>query len=151
MLLQNGLYLSFPLSRSTPLRPCRWVSCFSPLFILCVILQSALTLQRTEMDSPPTVVRSLAEDLMLALGPKVYEAGNFIVADALEANCPISFVSQGFCNLTGGVAKLLGLLDFEVIFFTGYSREECLGRNCKFLQGKETDQHTVQAIRKVFF
>jgi len=36
----------------------------------------------------------------------------------------------------------------KLIFFAGYSREECLGRNCKFLQGKDTDQHAVQAIRK---
>jgi hypothetical protein len=45
--------------------------------------------------------RSLAADLMTAIGRKVYEAGNFIVADALQESCPISFVSQGFCSLTG--------------------------------------------------
>ncbi len=54
--------------------------------------------------------RSLAEDLMRALGPKVYEAGNFIVADALQESCPISFVSQGFCDLTGDNGFVLCIL-----------------------------------------
>lgn len=30
---------------------------------------------------------------------------------------------------------------------TGYSPEEVLGRNCRFLQGPETDPETVEAIR----
>jgi len=30
---------------------------------------------------------------------------------------------------------------------TGYSVEEALGRNCRFLQGPETDPDTVEAIR----
>ena len=30
---------------------------------------------------------------------------------------------------------------------TGYSQQESLGRNCRFLQGPETDVHAVQAIR----
>ena len=44
---------------------------------------------------------SLAERLMATLGKRVYEAGNFIVADALQKDCPICFVSDGFCILTG--------------------------------------------------
>lgn len=35
---------------------------------------------------------------------------------------------------------------FEKI--TGYSQDEVIGRNCRFLQGPETDQETRQAIRK---
>ena len=31
---------------------------------------------------------------------------------------------------------------------TGYSPEECLGKNCRFLQGPETDPKAVEAIRK---
>jgi len=31
---------------------------------------------------------------------------------------------------------------------TGYSAEESLGRNCRFLQGKETNAHAVEAIRQ---
>jgi PAS domain S-box-containing protein len=31
---------------------------------------------------------------------------------------------------------------------TGYSPEEAIGRNCRFLQGPETDPKTVEAIRE---
>ncbi len=31
---------------------------------------------------------------------------------------------------------------------TGYSPEESLGRNCRFLQGPDTDQKAVEAIRR---
>lgn len=31
---------------------------------------------------------------------------------------------------------------------TGYSPQEALGRNCRFLQGPETNQNAVEAIRK---
>lgn len=31
---------------------------------------------------------------------------------------------------------------------TGYSPEEAVGRNCRFLQGPDTDPHAVQAIRE---
>ena len=34
------------------------------------------------------------------------------------------------------------------IHLTGYSRKEVLERNCRFLQGKDTDQETVDALRK---
>jgi PAS domain S-box-containing protein len=31
---------------------------------------------------------------------------------------------------------------------TGYTAEEAVGRNCRFLQGEETDPHAVEAIRQ---
>jgi PAS domain S-box-containing protein len=31
---------------------------------------------------------------------------------------------------------------------TGYAPEEALGRNCRFLQGEDTDPHAVEAIRQ---
>ena len=31
---------------------------------------------------------------------------------------------------------------------TGYGPEEAVGRNCRFLQGPDTDPHAVQAIRE---
>jgi len=31
---------------------------------------------------------------------------------------------------------------------TGYPAEEAIGRNCRFLQGADTDQHAVEAIRQ---
>ena len=33
-------------------------------------------------------------------------------------------------------------------FITGYSREETVGRNCRFLQGEDRDQEGIQRIRE---
>lgn len=31
---------------------------------------------------------------------------------------------------------------------TGYSADEAVGRNCRFLQGEDTDPHAIEAIRQ---
>ncbi|KAG2497547.1 hypothetical protein HYH03_004294 [Edaphochlamys debaryana] len=54
---------------------------------------------------------------------------NFVISDPTLPDCPIVFVSDAFLELTG------------------YSREEVLGRNCRFLQGPGTDRSTVDTIR----
>lgn len=53
-----------------------------------------------------------------------------MVADALKPDHPIVFVNNAFVDLTG------------------YSEEQALGRNCRFLQGPRTDPETVQHIRE---
>lgn len=54
---------------------------------------------------------------------------NFVISDPTLPDCPIVFASDAFLDLTG------------------YTREEVLGRNCRFLQGDGTDHATVQQIR----
>nr|AML76573.1 putative LOV domain-containing protein [Posidonia australis] len=54
---------------------------------------------------------------------------NFVIADARLPDNPIIFASDSFLELTE------------------YTREEILGRNCRFLQGPDTDQETVSKIR----
>mmetsp|Transcript_20477 Transcript_20477/g.56774 ORF Transcript_20477/g.56774 Transcript_20477/m.56774 type:complete len:721 (-) Transcript_20477:358-2520(-) len=54
---------------------------------------------------------------------------NFCISDPTLPDCPIVFTSDAFLELTG------------------YSREEVLGRNCRFLQGPQTDQKVVDQIR----
>nr|AML79504.1 putative LOV domain-containing protein [Phacelia campanularia] len=54
---------------------------------------------------------------------------NFVISDPRLPDCPIIYASDSFLELTE------------------YTREEILGRNCRFLQGPETDQATVQKIR----
>ncbi|KAG5520279.1 hypothetical protein RHGRI_033002 [Rhododendron griersonianum] len=53
----------------------------------------------------------------------------FVVSDATKPDCPIMYASSGFFSMTG------------------YSSKEVIGRNCRFLQGPETDQDEVAKIR----
>ncbi|KAL7566878.1 hypothetical protein ACA910_021368 [Epithemia clementina (nom. ined.)] len=55
---------------------------------------------------------------------------NFAISDPTLPDNPIVYVSQGFLDLTG------------------YTLDQVLGRNCRFLQGPGTDQSAVQVIRK---
>jgi PAS domain S-box-containing protein len=52
-----------------------------------------------------------------------------IVTDPRLPDNPVVFANDAFCRLTG------------------YAREEILGRNCRFLQGPQTDPATVARIR----
>ena len=54
---------------------------------------------------------------------------NFVVTDPSLPDNPIVYASQGFLNLTG------------------YSLDQILGRNCRFLQGPETDPKATERIR----
>ncbi|CAM9621027.1 unnamed protein product [Chrysoparadoxa australica] len=54
---------------------------------------------------------------------------NFVITDASLPDNPIVFASQGFLSLTG------------------YNLTQVLGRNCRFLQGPETDPASVEKIR----
>ncbi|ADI13411.1 PAS/PAC sensor signal transduction histidine kinase [Truepera radiovictrix DSM 17093] len=53
-----------------------------------------------------------------------------IVTDPNQEDNPIIYVNRGFEQLTG------------------YTREEALGRNCRFLQGDDTDQEALPALRE---
>jgi PAS domain S-box-containing protein len=52
-----------------------------------------------------------------------------LITDPRQADNPIVFVNDAFTGLTG------------------YAREEAIGRNCRFLQGPETDRAVVDDIR----
>ena len=52
-----------------------------------------------------------------------------VITNPRVADNPIVFANDAFCRLTG------------------YSREEIIGRNCRFLQGPESDLATVGSIR----
>jgi PAS domain S-box-containing protein len=54
----------------------------------------------------------------------------FSIADATAEDEPLVYVNDTFLEMTG------------------YRREEVLGQNCRFLQGKETDEKTVATIRE---
>ena len=52
-----------------------------------------------------------------------------LVADALQPDCPIEFVNAGFTRMTG------------------YSKTELLGRNCRLVQGSNTDPDAARRVR----
>ena len=53
-----------------------------------------------------------------------------IISNPRLPDNPVVFVNDSFCQLTG------------------YAREEIVGRNCRFLQGPQTDPKTVASIRR---
>ena len=53
-----------------------------------------------------------------------------IITNPRQPDNPVVFANDAFCRLTG------------------YPREEIVGRNCRFLQGPETDRQTVTRIRE---
>nr|AML76952.1 putative LOV domain-containing protein [Spinulum annotinum] len=61
-----------------------------------------------------------------ALGRHEY---NFVLCDPRLPDHPIVYASEGFLKMTG------------------YRAQEVIGRNCRFLQGPETDRRTVLEIR----
>lgn len=55
---------------------------------------------------------------------------HFVVCDPHQNDCPIIFASSGFLKLTG------------------YTLQEVVGRNCRFLQGKDTNIHAVRQLKQ---
>nr|AML77084.1 putative LOV domain-containing protein [Interfilum paradoxum] len=78
-----------------------------------------------ELD--PKMARVVCSSLVLNL-TKIQQS--FVLANPNIDDCPIVHASDVFCELTG------------------YSREEVVGRNCRFLQGPSTDPETVQQMRE---
>lgn len=54
---------------------------------------------------------------------------SIVIVDARIIGLPITFVNQAFTELTG------------------YSPEDCIGRNCSFLQGSDTSQEVINEMR----
>ena len=69
------------------------------------------------------------EILIAMLNSKGHEHVSFCICDPDQNDCPIIFASDGFCG------------------FTQYDHTEIEGRNCRFLQGKETSKDDVDRIR----
>jgi PAS domain S-box-containing protein len=86
--------------------------------------------------SPPdrgAVNRILADPAAqgLLLGTAVDAAPTGItLADPTQPDCPIVFLNPAFTAISG------------------YTEEEALGRNCRFLQGPETDKAAVRKLRR---
>lgn len=69
-------------------------------------------------------------DISQNLGALVDKKIAFCLSDRSTLGCPIIQVSPEFSAMTG------------------YAAEECIGRNCKFLQGEDTERATIEKLRK---
>ncbi|MCL7928722.1 EAL domain-containing protein [Halomonas llamarensis] len=82
------------------------------------------------------VARHISERKRLEAQLKLLERGiessvnGISVADAGQPDLPIVYVNAAFERITG------------------YSREEAIGRNCRFLQGNDTDPQAVRVLRE---
>lgn len=78
----------------------------------------------------PTKELGETDEILIAmLNSKGHEHIPFCVCDPDKKDNPIIFSSDGFCELTG------------------YSHGEIEGKNCRFLQGKDTKKEDVDRIR----
>ncbi len=77
----------------------------------------------------PMTVRGHGDATKAALLADDEREKSVVISDPSRPDTPIIFVSDEFEQQTG------------------YSPEEVLGRNCRFLQGPKTDPKAVQAIR----
>jgi PAS domain S-box-containing protein len=82
-------------------------------------------------DSPNETSPAAASESLIRLKDRALSASaeGITIADARLPDRPLIYVNAGFERLTG------------------YSREEVLGRNCRFLQGAGTEADTVTQIR----
>jgi PAS domain S-box-containing protein len=77
------------------------------------------------------IERSLAEEEIRVRDRAIASSTNgIILTDAVQPDNPIIFVNPAFERLTG------------------YTAEEAVGKNCRFLQGPETDPEAVAQIRE---
>lgn len=82
------------------------------------------------------VARQITERKRLEAQLKLLERGiessvnGILIADAGQPGLPIVYVNAAFERITG------------------YSREEAIGRNCRFLQGDETDPQAVRVLHE---
>ncbi len=74
-------------------------------------------------------IRRAQEELRLRDRAIAASSNGIVIADARHADCPIIYVNPAFTSMTG------------------YPPEEAIGRNCRFLQGADTDGRYVQQVR----
>ncbi|KAK2665771.1 hypothetical protein Ddye_004345 [Dipteronia dyeriana] len=86
----------------------------------------AMDSTRTSEESEAGALPRVSQELKAALATLQQ---TFVVSDATKPDCPIMYASTGFFSMTG------------------YSSKQVIGRNCRFLQGAETDANEVAKIR----
>ncbi|RUO20176.1 EAL domain-containing protein [Aliidiomarina haloalkalitolerans] len=77
-----------------------------------------------------TEKRSLLDELNLLQRGIEASPHGIVMSDARQGDMPIVYVNPAFLQITG------------------YSADEVLGKNCRFLQGPDTDPETIDTIRQ---
>ena len=93
-------------------------------------------MQETHADQATLNLKNRAatvDDLLLKDRALNVAAEGITISDMRLPERPLIYINEGFERLTG------------------YSAESMLGKNCRFLQGKETDPATVQVIRDALY
>lgn len=74
--------------------------------------------------------KQAAEELQLLKFVLEQSNTGIVIADARQPDCPLIYVNRPFEQMTG------------------YTADEVLGKNCRFMQGKGTDSETVAQLRE---
>lgn len=103
---------------------------WNPVNLLYVVSQPRDTIWRCEDGCDP---KDEEHSLLPRLEPAFKRLQTWptavSVADTTQDDCPLIFVNDAFTDLTG------------------YGASDCIGHNCRFLQGAETDPATVTDLR----
>eukprot|EP00599_Poterioochromonas_sp_BG-1_P003618 CAMPEP_0173146356 /NCGR_PEP_ID=MMETSP1105-20130129/8451_1 /TAXON_ID=2985 /ORGANISM="Ochromonas sp., Strain BG-1" /LENGTH=477 /DNA_ID=CAMNT_0014060555 /DNA_START=346 /DNA_END=1779 /DNA_ORIENTATION=+ len=95
---------------------------------------TATDLLTGDLQLPDNIVKLVHQmvsmEEKLNLSELTLKQRSFILVNPNANDSPIVYVSPGFMKLTG------------------YSREECIGRNCRFLQGVDTDTVEVSKMKE---
>ena len=74
-------------------------------------------------------MKYLSEKIVLKLLNLEKIDRSIVISDPSQKDCPMVYISKEFSK------------------HTGYSVKESLGKNCRFLQGPETDENDIQQIK----
>jgi len=85
------------------------------------MLEAQGSWQQNEPRAIPPLNKNLSNEIQAS-------SPHFVIADPGRPDTPIIFASPGFCRLTG------------------YSLDECVGRNCRFLQGPDSNPSAIRQI-----
>jgi diguanylate cyclase (GGDEF)-like protein/PAS domain S-box-containing protein len=88
--------------------------------------------QKARLQYPFLWQTELSSEAILGVQESVLAAvsHSVTIADASVAGFPLIYVNEAFCAMTG------------------YTPEEVLGKNCKFLQGVDTEESSVELLRE---
>nr|AML77641.1 putative LOV domain-containing protein [Encalypta streptocarpa] len=96
--------------------------------VTCELTQSSRIKGDLAQSRPERVATGVVCSSLIISLSRIQQS--FVLADPNLPDMPIVYASDVFCELTG------------------YSREEVVGHNCRFMQGPETDPKDVQKIRE---